>query len=55
MYPISSAPFYMAFNKEMAVDAGVAEKIKDGWTTIFSGPDVKSMVSNLTLILGFLS
>ena len=33
MYPISSAPFYMAFNKEMAVDAGVAEKIKDGWTT----------------------
>lgn len=33
MYPISSAPFYMAFNKEMAEDAGVADLIKDGWTT----------------------
>ena len=33
MYPISSAPFYMAFNKAMAEDAGVADLIKDGWTT----------------------
>lgn len=33
MYPISSAPFYMAFNKKMAEDAGVADLIKDGWTT----------------------
>lgn len=33
MYPISSAPFYMAFNKQMAEDAGVADLIKDGWTT----------------------
>lgn len=33
MYPISSAPFYMVFNKQMAEDAGVADKIKDGWTT----------------------
>lgn len=33
MYPLSSAPFYMAFNKEMAEDAGVADLIKEGWTT----------------------
>lgn len=33
MYPISSAPFYMAFNKAMCEDAGVADLIKDGWTT----------------------
>lgn len=33
MYPISSAPFYMAFNKQMVEDAGVAELIKEGWTT----------------------
>lgn len=33
MYPISSAPFYMAFNKAMVEDAGVADLIKDGWTT----------------------
>lgn len=33
MYPISSAPFYMAFNKEMCDDAGVTDLIKDGWTT----------------------
>lgn len=32
MYPISSAPFYMAFNKQMAEDAGVADLIKEGWT-----------------------
>ena len=32
MYPISSAPFYMAVNKTMAEDAGVADLIKDGWT-----------------------
>lgn len=33
MYPISSAPFYMAFNKKMVEDAGVADLIKEGWTT----------------------
>ena len=33
MYPLSSAPFYMAFNKQMAEDAGVADLIKEGWTT----------------------
>lgn len=33
MYPISSAPFYMAFNKKMAEDAGIADLIKEGWTT----------------------
>ena len=33
MYPISSAPFYMAFNKAMLEDAGVLDKVKDGWTT----------------------
>lgn len=33
MYPISSAPFYMAMNKAMLEDAGVADKVKEGWTT----------------------
>ena len=33
MYPISSAPFYMAFNKKMLEDAGVANLVKEGWTT----------------------
>ncbi|BCP60134.1 ABC transporter substrate-binding protein [Streptococcus parasuis] len=33
MYPISSAPFYMALNKAMLEDAGVLELVKDGWTT----------------------
>ncbi len=33
MYPISTAPFYMAFNREMLKDAGVEDKVKDGWTT----------------------
>lgn len=33
MYPISTAPFYMAFNKAMCDDAGVTDLIKDGWTT----------------------
>lgn len=33
MYPISSAPFYMAFNKAMVEDAGVADLVKEGWTT----------------------
>lgn len=32
MYPISSAPFYMAFNRAMCDDAGVTNLIKDGWT-----------------------
>lgn len=34
MYPISSAPFYMAMNKEMLEDAGVADKVKEGWTIL---------------------
>ena len=33
MYPISSAPFYMAFNRDMLKDAGVVNLVKDGWTT----------------------
>ena len=33
MYPISSAPFYMAFNKAMLEDAGVLDLVKDGWKT----------------------
>lgn len=33
MYPISSAPFYMAFNRDMLKDAGVVDLVKDGWTT----------------------
>lgn len=33
MYPISSAPFYMAINKQMAENAGVANLIKEGWAT----------------------
>ena len=33
MYPISSAPFYMALNKEMLKEAGVLDLVKDGWTT----------------------
>lgn len=33
MYPISSGPFYMAFNKEMLKEAGVLDLVKDGWKT----------------------
>lgn len=33
MYPISSAPFYMALNKEMLEKAGVLDLVKAGWTT----------------------
>lgn len=33
MYPISSGPFYMAFNKEMLKEAGVLDLVKIGWTT----------------------
>lgn len=33
MYPISSAPFYMAFNRDMLEDAGVLDLVKEGWTT----------------------
>ena len=33
MYPISSAPFYMAMNKKMLKDAGVLDLVKEGWTT----------------------
>lgn len=33
MYPISSAPFYMAFNKAMLEEAGVLDLVKEGWTT----------------------
>lgn len=33
MYPISSAPFYMALNRDMLKDAGVEDLVKEGWTT----------------------
>lgn len=33
MYPISSGPFYMAFNKTMLEEAGVLDLVKEGWTT----------------------
>ncbi|MGT2743283.1 ABC transporter substrate-binding protein [Streptococcus plurextorum] len=33
MYPISSAPFFMALNKAMLEDAGVLDLVKEGWTT----------------------
>lgn len=33
MYPLSTAPFYMAFNKEYLEDAGVSDLVKEGWTT----------------------
>lgn len=33
MYPISTGPFYMAFNKAMLEDAGVLDLVKEGWTT----------------------
>lgn len=33
MLPISSAPFYMALNKQMLEEAGVADLVKEGWTT----------------------
>ena len=33
MYPISSAPFYMALNRQMLKDAGVEDLVKEGWTT----------------------
>ena len=33
MYPISSAPFYMALNKKMLKEAGVLDLVKEGWTT----------------------
>ena len=33
MYPISSAPFYMALNKKMLKEAGVENLVKEGWTT----------------------
>lgn len=32
-YPISSAPFYMVFNKKMLETAGVCDLVKEGWTT----------------------
>lgn len=32
MYPISSAPFYMAFNKAYLEDAGILDIVKEGWT-----------------------
>ena len=32
MYPLSTAPFYMAFNKTRLKDAGVLEKVREGWT-----------------------
>lgn len=33
MYPISTGPFYMAFNKAMLKEAGVLDLVKEGWTT----------------------
>ncbi|MGT2683093.1 ABC transporter substrate-binding protein [Streptococcus porci] len=33
MYPISTAPFFMALNKAMLKDAGVLDLVKEGWTT----------------------
>lgn len=33
MYPISTGPFYMAFNKSMLKEAGVLDLVKEGWTT----------------------
>ena len=33
MYPISTGPFYMAFNKAMLEDAGVLDLVKEGWST----------------------
>ena len=33
MYPISTGPFYMAFNKAMLKDAGVLDLVKEGWKT----------------------
>ena len=33
MYPLSSSPFYMAFNRAMLEDAGVLELVQEGFTT----------------------
>ena len=33
MYPLSSAPFYMAFNRNMLEEAGVEALVREGWTT----------------------
>lgn len=33
MYPISTAPFFMAMNKGMLKEAGVLDLVKEGWTT----------------------
>ncbi len=33
MYTIRTAPFYMAMNKKMLEDDGVANIVKEGWTT----------------------
>ena len=33
MYPISTGPFYMAFNKAMLKEAGVLDLVKEGWKT----------------------
>lgn len=33
MYPLSSSPFYMVFNKEMLEDAGALDLVQVGWTT----------------------
>lgn len=30
MYPISSAPFFMALNEDMLVQAGVRDLVKEG-------------------------
>jgi multiple sugar transport system substrate-binding protein len=32
MYPLSTSPFYMAFNKKMLAASGKADLVKEGWT-----------------------
>ena len=33
MYPLSTSPFYMAFNRHMLEEAGVLQLVREGWTT----------------------
>lgn len=33
MYPLSSSPFYMAFNQQMLAEADVLQMVHEGWTT----------------------
>lgn len=32
MYPLSTSPFYMAFNRQMLEEAGVEQLVHEGWT-----------------------